>query len=462
MQPQAKGTTINFTEGPVIRKLVLFAVPIMLSELLQNLYIAVDSLVVGNFVGQAALAAISVCGPITNLLIGFFNGMSIGNTVMVARAFGSGDQEKTRRAVRYAFTFSIALGVVVSAIGILLASVLLGITGCNQEIYDEAIVYLRIYLAGLMFTVIYNCGTGILRAVGDSRDPLQILAVTSVLNIILDVVFVAAVGWETAGVGIAPILSQGISVYLIYRMIRARVGTHAVAFGETWREGREMVLSSVRVGFGAGLQNALISFSNIFVWSYINAFPTAVTAGIGAAMKVDRFVILPCKSLAMTGTTFVSQNLGAGNTERAKKGIWYAMGLSASVTAVLALTVYIFAPTVVGFFNQDPAVIQAGSGMSRFLAPCYSFIVVRESMLGYLRGYGRSNVPMILSLIGMVGIRQIFLAWATARWPGELMVIYFGFPLGWGSTMVILIVYILLIRKAIWKDAELRFARPAA
>ena len=445
---------INFTTGGVIGKLILFAVPIIISELLQNLYSSVDSVVVGRYVSEAALAAISVCTPIVQLMVGFFNGMSIGNTVVTAKAFGSGDEEATKRAVRYAFSFSIALGVVVSVLGIALAPVLLNLTGCNEEIYGEAITYLRIYLAGLMFTVIYNCGTGILRAIGDARTPLYILAVTSVLNIILDVLFVAVFGWGIAGVGVATILAQGLSMLLVALVLRRRIKAPCVAMKETWTEGRRTVLSSVRIGFSAGLQNALISFSNIFVWSYINRFPTSVVAGVGAAMKVDRFAVLPCKSLAMTTTTFVSQNLGARNYERARKGFWYGFGLCAAVTLPLALVVRTFADTAVGIFTKDAAVIEAGAGMTRFLSLFYILIVIREVLLSYLRGYGRSRMPMILSLIGMVGLRQLYLAVATAWDPSSLKIVLAGFPLGWAAAMVLLLLYTAVVIRKMWRDAE--------
>lgn len=248
---------IDFTGNRIIRGLILFAIPIIISELLQNLYNSVDSLVVGNFVSDTALAAVSVCTPITNLLVGFFNGMSLGNTVVVARAVGSRNKEKIQRSICYAFTFSVALGVLVSVLSIFFAPRLLYIIGVNQEIYQEAIVYLRIYLAGVMFMVIYNCGTGILRAIGDSQSPLHILAITSTVNIFLDLLFVGVFQWGTAGVGIATIIAQGISVLLIYRQICGRAGKRCVAFAETWREGRMTILSSLNVGFSAGLQSAL-------------------------------------------------------------------------------------------------------------------------------------------------------------------------------------------------------------
>ena len=444
---------VNFTEGRVIGKLILFAIPIIISELLQNLYNSVDSIVVGHYVSDAALAAVSVCTPIVQLLVGFFNGMSIGNTVVTARAFGSGDEEATRKAVRYSFTFSVVLGVIVSCLGIALASVFLDLTGCNEEIYSEAITYLRIYLAGLMFTVIYNCGTGILRAIGDSRTPLYILAVTSVLNIGLDVLFVVVFHWGTAGVGIATILAQGLSMLLVAMVLKRRIQAPCIALKETWRDGRKTIAASVDVGFAAGLQNAMISFSNIFVWSYINRFPTSVAAGIGAANKIDRFVVLPCKSLAMTTTTFVSQNLGAKNYQRAKMGFWYGFGLCTAVTLPLTLLEYLFAYPAVSLFSNEAAVIVAGAEMTRFLAPFYMVILTRDVLLGYLRGYGDSRIPTLLSLIGMIGIRQLFLAIATQH-SDSVRVIYASFPVGWGAAALLLLVYTLLVLRRDWRKAE--------
>ena len=449
---------INFTGDKILGPLIFFAVPIILSELLQNLYNTVDSLVVGNFVGKAALAAVSVCGPITNLMVGFFNGMSVGNTVVVARAYGSGDEDKTKKAIRFAFTFSVVLGVTVSVLSILLAPVLLSLTGCNEEIYSEAILYLRIYLGGVMFMVIYNCGTGILRAVGDSAGPLGILTVSSCLNILLDLFLVAGFRLGTAGVGIATIISQGVSVLLIRRRIMKRTGTHCIDLSETFREGRKTVLSSVNIGFAAGMQNALISFSNIFVWSYINRFPTAVTAGIGAANKIDRFVVLPPKALAMTCTTFVSQNIGAKKYDRARKGILYVFALSAAVTMMLSVFLFIFAEPLIGLFSRDSEVIAAGAGMSRFLAPLYLILCLREVLAGYLRGYGRSRQPMLLSVIGMVGARQLFLALATRQWK-SVLVIYAAYPVGWTAAMLLLLFYTLGCRKKMWEEIEKRGCR---
>lgn len=444
---------INFTEGKVIPKLIRFAIPIIIGELLQNLYNSVDSIVVGNYIGDAALAAVSVCSPIVQLMIGFFTGMSIGNTVVTAKAFGSGDQERTKKAVQYAFSFSVALGVFVSFLGIILAPVLLNLTGCNEEIYKEAIIYLRIYLAGLMFTVIYNCGTGILRAIGDSRTPLYILAATSVINVGFDVFFVGVFQWGTAGVGIATILAQGLSMMLVAFVLKRRINAPCIAFKETWHNGRKTILSSVNIGFAAGMQNALVNFSNIFVWSYINAFPTSIVAGVGAANKIDRCVLLPCRSLAMTTTTFVSQNLGAQQYKRAKKGFVYGFGISAAATLPLTLLVYLFAPQAISLFSSEPAVITAGVNMIRFMAPLYLLVILRDSLSGYLRGYGQSKIPMLLALCGMVVARQVFLAIAT-RYSDSIKVIYASYPIGWGVAAILLTIYTLMIMKRLWREAE--------
>ena len=351
------------------------------------------------------------------------------------------------------FTFSVVLGIMVSVFSILMAPFLLSLTGCNEEIYSEAILYLRIYLGGVMFMVIYNCGTGILRAVGDSSGPLRILTVSCCLNIVLDYILVAVFSLGTAGVGIATILAQGVSVLLIHRRIGRRTGTRCIDLDETFREGRKTVLSSVNIGIAAGLQNALISFSNIFVWSYINRFPTAVTAGIGAANKIDRFVVLPPKALAMTTTTFVSQNIGAEKYRRARKGILYGFALSAAVTCLLSVLLFTFAEPLIGLFSRESAVIEAGVGMSRFLAPFYLILAAREVLAGYLRGYGRSRQPALLSLIGMIGARQLFLALATRRW-SSVKVIYAAYPMGWCAAMLLLLFYTLVSMKKMWAETE--------
>ena len=443
-----KRDDINFTEGPILRSLVLFALPIFAGEILQNLYNSVDSLVVGNFVGEAALAAVGVCSTLSNLLVGFFNGMSVGGSVVISRSFGSGDQEKCRADVRHTFTFSVLLGVLLSALGILLAPALLHLSGANDEVFEAALSYLRVYLAGLMFTVIYNCGAGALRAVGDSRTPFIILTVTSVINMGLDLVFVKALPWGIVGVALATVVSQFLSVVMIARSITKRLGIRCIGVADMVKNGRQTVLESLDIGFAAGLQGSLISFSNIFVWRYINLFDTSAVAGITIAQRIDKFVSMPAKSFGLAMTTYVSQNAGAGKYHRMRSGILRCMLLSCGVVAVMMVAVLANAEPLSGLFSQEAAVIRVSADMMRTIIPFYMFMAVREILLGVLRGNGKSRMPMVLSLIGMIGVRQVYLAVALQA-ERNIAILYRCYPVGWVSAAVLLFVYAFLVRREI-------------
>jgi len=434
-----KKRIIDFTEGSIIQKLILFAVPIVLGELFQNLYNSVDALIVGNYVGKYALAAVSVCDVISRLLVGFFNGMSVGVSVVVSQVFGGHRQQDVSRAMRVSFSFGAVLGVSLSVAGILIAPMLLDLTGPKPEVYAEAIVYLRIYLAGLMFTVIYNIGAGILRAIGDSGSPFRILLISCLSNIILDLLFVVGLRMGVAGVAFATVLSQGISVFLIYyRLARADTG-FCLTFSEL-RQNGTLIRDIVNIGMPSGLQGSLISISNMFVWRYINGFDAAASAGIGIAQRLDKFVGLPCKAIGQTMTTFVSQNVGARNSNRIRVGIKCCLGLGLCVTAVLGTIVYGFAEQCVALFNSEADVIVVGVAMMRTIIPLYFFMTIREVYLGVLRGHGIARVPMFLSLAGMVVIRQIFLA-VSMQINYSVTNIYYCYPIAWGATAIMIFGY---------------------
>ena len=423
--------------------MILFSVPIVLGELFQNFYNSVDALVVGNFVGKYALGAVSVCDTIARLLVGFFTGMSAGVSVVVARIFGSGDREKLKRSMRVTFSFGAVLGTVLAAIGILLAPALLRLTGAEEGVYLQGLIYLRIYLGGLVFTVAYNVGAGILRAIGDSRTPFRILVVTCVTNIVLDLLLVAAFGLGIAGVSFATVCSQFLSVVLVYRKLRKTEDSFRICISEIPEE-KTLIGEVVNIGTPSGLQYSLISFSNLFVWRYINVFGAAATAGVGVAMRLDKFISLPTKAFGLTISTFVSQNVGARNYERSREGILRCLALSLAVTFVLGAVVYVFTDRCVSLFSAEPDVVEIGSTMLKFLIPFYLVMVVREIFLGALRGYGYARTPMIISLFGMVALRQLFLA-IVMRHP-RIEYIYAAFPLGWGLTAFMLIIYYFLIR----------------
>lgn len=436
---------VDFTQGPITSQILVFSIPIVLGELFQNLYNSVDSLVVGNFVGSNALAAVSVCDTLSNLLVGFFTGMSVGSSVVVARAFGGGDPEELSDSIRTAFGFSVLLGAALSLLGILLTPVLIDLAVPPPEVRTEAMSYLRIYLAGLMFTVIYNIGAGILRAVGDSRSPFLILLLACIVNIILDLVFVVALSLGVAGVGIATVISQGLSVLLVYRRIAQfdpqfrfaprQLGAH-----------RTIIADVMGIGMPSGMQSALISFSNLFVWRYVSGFGPEAMAGIGVGQRVDKFVSMPCKAFGTTITTFVGQNTGAGDYARAKRGVRSCLLLSFTVAICLGATVFIFAPSCAALFDPNPAVVEIGVAMMRTMLPFHSFFAMREVYIGLLRGYGNSRMPMLLSLVSMVGLRQLFLS-ISMRLRPDLINIYLCYPLAWIATALLIWGYYRMVRR---------------
>ncbi|MGN0983625.1 MAG: MATE family efflux transporter [Gemmiger sp.] len=443
---------IDFTTGSLTKQLILFSFPLVLGELLQNLYNSVDALVVGNFVGDTALAAISVCSTLSSLLVSFFNGMSIGAIVIVSRVFGGKQQDLLRRYIQVTFTFSALLGVTLSILGICSTEFFIQLSDAPPDVYQEAVTYLRIYLAGLMFTVIYNVSAGILRAVGDYRAPFLILFLTCCVNIVLDLVFVAGFRLGVAGVSFATVISQFVSVVAVYlrlcRLSRAR----CFSLGQTVRYGRDIVPELLNIGMPSGLQGSLVSFSNLFIWRYVNQFGSAATAGIGVAQRLDKFIAMPCKAFGTTATTCVSQNIGAKNYERGRAGVRRCLLLSVSVVTVLEIVVLVFSRQCVALFNSSPEIVEIGAAMMRTILPMYIFFALREILYGVLRGHGYTQITTVLSLVGMVGIRQLFLAVSMSIRPA-ITNIYWCYPIAWGSTMLLIFLYYLIVRRRPdWED----------
>ena len=443
---------INFTSGNIILQLVQFSIPIVLGELLQNLYSTVDSLFVGNYVGKTALAAISECSSISLLLIGFFNGMSAGIIALVSRAFGKGDREELELTKRIVLTVSVVIGVSLSILGMIFARGLIMLTGAEGELFDQALIYLRIYLLGLMFTVIYNMLSGILRGIGDSVTPLRILMLSTCINIGADWAMLSIFNMGIAGAAWATIFSQGISVILAYATLRKGDTSFRLSFPEL-KPNRGIIKNLFSIGLPSGLQNSLISISNLFVWRYINSFGVTVSAGVGVGHKLDKFVSMPCKSFGLTMTGFISQNAGAGNHKRNKEGGIKCFILSVVVTMTLGAIVYMAAPFLCGLFNDDTEVISVGVAMMRTIIPTYFLICIRECLLGILRGYGRTRTPMYISLFGMIVVRQVYLAIAYATNP-VANILYRCYPVAWTATSGLLLIYFLVVRKKLHPEAE--------
>lgn len=442
---------VDFTKGNTYWNLIVFAIPVMAGELFQNLYHSTDSVVLGNFAGAVALAAVSVNGTLTNLFVGFCNGMSVGSTVVVAKAFGSGDRRRLEQCVCFTYTFSMLLGIVVSAAGFILAPFFVRIINASAEIYDQTLLYLRIYISGLIFTIVYNNAAGILRGMGDMRTPFVILLVSCSLNIVLDLVFCALFRWGIAGVAIATIISQVVSVMMSYHVLKVKMGFRCIDIRGTLESGSAIIGETLDVGVAAGFQASIISFSNLFVWRYINRFSTAVVAGTGISQRIEKFVSLPNSAYGSAVTTYVSQNIGSGHRERTKEGIRAGMILASGTVVAAGALVMVFGRYIAMAFNRDPEIVKAALTMVRTITPFYFMNSLRQILMGVLRANSRSKQTMVITIAGMVGVRQLYLAVAMHFAP-SITTVYIGYPVGWGSALLFSLIYYFAIRRKLFSD----------
>ncbi len=450
-----KKSSTNLTSGNITKQILTFALPIFVGQLFQTLYNSVDSIVVGNFVGTTALAAVSASADISHLLVGFFTGMSTGAGVLFSRSFGAGDEKKLHDAIHTALTFSLILGVLMAVLGIFISPLLLNIVDCPEDVYDEALLYLRIYLVGVLFTALYNVGSGVLRAVGDSKNPFYFLVISSCTNIVLDVVLVAVLPLGVAGAALATVLSQFISVFLVFRKMLRANDVYKLIIRDL-RIDKKLLLEVLDLGLPAAIQASLTSISNLFVTRYINSFGAAAMAGIGAGKKIDRFAGMVAQSLGLATSTFVGQNVGAKRYDRAFNGIRICLLSGFIYVAVVGSAIYFNADTLVRVFTSDAATIGYGVAMIHTMIPFYFCQAFNQIIANAVRGFGKSRVVMLCSLLGMIGCRQLFLA-ITMNINWSVYNIYYGYPVGWGcAALFVFIYYLVVIRRKYKEEARIR------
>lgn len=427
------------TEGSIVRQLILFSIPLLIGNLFQQLYNTVDSIIVGNYVGPQALAAVGTSTPLVNLLIGFFMGIAAGAGVIISRYFGARKSEELALAVHTFSAFTLIFGVIMTVIGIFCSSFFLELIKTPKEIFADADTYLKIYFAGILFTMIYNSGSGILRAVGDSRRPLVFLVVSSVINVILDLVFVIYFDMGTAGVAWATLIATAVSSILViivllrskedYRLIPSKIRLNKLMLGQI-----------VRLGIPSGLQQMIVSFSNTMVQSYVNQFNYAAIAGFSSANKFDNFLSLPAQSFSLSITTFVGQNLGAKKLERVKKGIRICTIMAIGVVTVVGIPAYLYAEQCIRIFADDPEVIKVGSTMMRTVIPFYFALCINQVLTGAIRGAGVTTVPMIAAIFSFCIVRQVFLALTMPLFQ-TVDLVFWSYALTWALCSVILFIY---------------------
>lgn len=421
---------VNMTEGSIIHHLVAFAAPLLVGNIFQQLYNTVDTWVVGKYVSNEAFSAVGTVGPIINMLIGFFLGLSSGAGVVISQYYGAGKTEEVRKTVHTSIMMTIILGLIFTGLGIALIPGMLALMNTPAEVIPESTAYLSIYFSGVLGLMLYNIGSGILRAVGDSTRPFYYLVVSAVINTVLDLVFVLRFDMGVAGVAWATIIAQGISALLtLITLLRSdsciRLSLRAL------RIHFDMLKKIIRVGIPAALQMAVTSFSNVFVQSYINYFGADCMSGWTAYGKIDTLLMLPMQSLALAATTFVGQNLGMGKVDRAKRGVRIALALSLVTAVVLMIPVMVFAPSLVAFFNEKATVVDYGTMFLRYISPFYVLCCFNQIYSGALRGAGNTRAPMVIMLASFVVFRQIYLFVLTRFVTNTILPVSMGYPAGW-------------------------------
>lgn len=424
-----KGKDVDMTQGNILRHLIMFAFPLLVGNIFQQLYNTVDTWVVGNFVSNQAYAAVGTVGPIINMLIGFFMGLSSGAGVVISQYYGAKQFDKVHDTVHTAVLMTLILGVAFTAIGVGMTPLMLDLINMPDNVIPEATAYLTIYFSGILGLMLYNMGSGILRAVGDSQRPFYFLVVCAILNTVLDLVFVLCCGMGVEGVALATILSQCVSAVLVMwtllktdECIKLRLSDLRISFA--------MLKKIITVGIPAAIQMAITAFSNIFVQSYINYFGDFCMSGWTTYAKVDQLLFLPMQSIALASTTFVGQNLGCNQVDRAKQGVRQSLLLSVGATAILMIPVLLFAPQIVAFFNNAPEVIHYGSLFLRWLTPFYVLCCFNQIYSGALRGAGNTKAPMIIMLTSFVAFRQLYL-FVMSLVCNEVLPIAMSYPAGW-------------------------------
>ena len=431
----SKSSAKLMTEGSIWKRIVAFAIPLFWGNLFQQLYNTADSLIVGNFLGSSPLAAVSSSGNLIFLMVGLFNGIAIGSGVIVAKYYGARDIPNLQKSIHTTIGFGLICGVILTIVGIIAAPQILVLMGTPEAVLPNSITYFRIYFTGSLAFVMYNFFVGILQSVGDSTHPLIYLIVSSVTNIILDLVLIAGLGFGVGAAAFATVISQFLSailcmVQLLHSPEEFRLHLNRINLDSY------MLRQIISYGLPAGLQNSIISLANVFVQANINQFGEMAVAGCGSYMKIQGFGFLPITCFALALTTFISQNLGAKQYDRAKKGARFGVLCSITIAELIGIIIYVAAPVLITAFNRDPDVVHYGVMQSRTIALFYCLLAFSHCIAAILRGSGNASVPMIVMLCDWCLFRVSYIT-VTVRILPDIRVIFWAYPLTWGISSVI-------------------------
>lgn len=438
---------ISLIEGNAKIGMLKFALPIFLGQVCQQLYNVVDAVVVGNYVGQNALAAVTSTGALIFLLVGFFGGMFSGVGVIISRYFGANDEKKVKKAVGTAVSFGLISGTVLTIIGTLLTPALLRIMGTPDNVFQDSSIYIRTYFTGILFVVMYNTACGIFQAVGDSKRPLYYLVISAVINVILDILFVGFFNMGVIGAAIATVISQGTSAFLAFFRLARINSIYKVTLKGICIE-KNILKSMINIGLPSGIQNSVIAFANVVVQSSVNSFGAVVMAGNGAYIKLEGFAFIPVVAFSMAITTFVSQNIGAENFDRVKEGAKFGIIFSCVCAEVIGLVIFVLAPYLISIFGNNPDVIEVGTERAHLNALFYFLLSFSHCISGVLRGAGRSKIPMLTMLICWCVIRVSYIKIAT-YFINNVAVVFWAYPITWFLSSTVFLIY---YKKSKWLE----------
>lgn len=431
---------VSLTEGSVTKGMLVFAIPIFFSNLFQQLYNAVDSLIVGNFLGGNALAAVGSSGSLIFLLTGFVNGVSLGAGVLIARHYGAKDSEALKRTVHTTVALGLAASVVLTVLGVVLTPQILRWMGTPDDVFVNSVVYFRVYFLGSTAVVLYNIGASILQSVGDSRSPMYYLIAASLLNVVLDLLFIGVFHFGVGAAALATIISQAASAFLAFR----KLNLSPEDYGVRWKQVRfhpATLRAVVAQGVPSGVQNSVISLANVIVQANINSFGAQAMAGCGAYSKIEGFAFLPVTCLSMALATFVSQNIGAGKLDRVRKGMRFGLVTSPLLAEGIGLAIFALAPLLIAAFNGEPDVIAFGVRQARTVSLFYCLLAFSHCCAGILRGLGRPTVPMIVMLAVWCALRITYIT-VVLRLIPDIGVIFWAYPLTWSISSILFAWYL--------------------
>ena len=446
----------TLTEGSIWKAMLLFALPVFLGNVFQQLYNAFDAWCVGNYIGDDALAAVSSSGSLIFMMVSFFNGVAMGAGVVIARAFGAKQYDTMSKAIHTAIAFGLVTGTLLTIAGVTLTPLILQWMGTPAEVLPQSITYFRYYFCGAIFTVMYNIFVGILHAVGDSKHPLYYLIFSTFVNIALDMLFVAGLGLGVGSAAIATTISQGISA-LLCLMHTTRIDAPYRVNIRKIRFHKESLLQIIRYGLPSGVQNSVIALANVVVQSNINSFGKAAMAGCGSYSKLEGFAFLPVTCFTQALSTFVGQNLGAGQHERVKKGVAFGVICSCTMAELIGVLSYIFAPQLIGMFSESPESIGFGTQHMRTICLFYFLLAFSHCIAAVMRGAGKATVPMFTMLSCWCVFRVTYITIAV-KLVNQLTTVSWAYPITWSLSSIVFLIYFL---KAAWIhnfDKELKKA----